>query len=386
MEKQPAIVDNPTNKKLTLSQRMRIAIRRSTKKKRGYIIPLFVSLVLLTAMLLIGLSPSRHGVYGEEAAPNHGMQLSFVGDVMLGRYVEGYADEYGYDHFFDGVSPLWANSDHVFANLECAVLVNDEENYVKDEKNIHLPATPEAVLAMQRSGIDTITYANNHSRDFGKQAFIDATAFFDSIGLNYSGTTLRYDERGEHIVTCEIETGDKTVGFIGVNNVIYEGLGSGSGMLTGGNAGLFGYVNWSLNHCDLTVVYVHWGKEYNSSPTDEQRELARKLIDAGADIVIGSHPHCLQPVEKYSHGIIFYSLGNFIMDQNNTFTRDSVLVQYNETEDGSRFFELIPLRIVDGRPEVTDNRFYTSRIRTVLTKYLDDSDYYVEDGHIIINF
>ena len=85
MEKQPAIVDNPTNKKLTLSQRMRIAIRRSTKKKRGYIIPLFVSLVLLTAMLLIGLSPSRHGVYGEEAAPNHGMQLSFVGDVMLGR-------------------------------------------------------------------------------------------------------------------------------------------------------------------------------------------------------------------------------------------------------------------------------------------------------------
>ena len=248
MEKQPAIVDNPTNKKLTLSQRMRIAIRRSTKKKRGYIIPLFVSLVLLTAMLLIGLSPSRHGVYGEEAAPNHGMQLSFVGDVMLGRYVEGYADEYGYDHFFDGVSPLWANSDHVFANLECAVLVNDEDNYVKDEKNIHLPATPEAVLAMQRSGIDTIIYANSHGRDFGKQAFIDATAFFDSIGLNYSGTTLRYDERGEHIVTCEIETGDKTVGFIGVNNVIYEGLGSGSGMLTGGHAGLFGYVNWSLNH------------------------------------------------------------------------------------------------------------------------------------------
>ena len=74
------------------------------------------------------------------------------------------------------------------------------------------------------------------------------------------------------------------------------------------------------------------------------------------------------------------------MDQNNTFTRDSVLVQYNETEDGSRFFELIPLRIVDGRPEVTDNRFYTSRIRTVLTKYLDASDYYMGGGHIIINF
>lgn len=387
MNRVSVVVDHSSQHKLSIHDKLRIAIRRHTHNRRGFMIYLITCFALIIAMLLSGFSPYRQTFCtSDDATANNGLQLSFVGDVMLGRYIEEYAQKYGYDHFFSGVSPLWSNSDHVFANLECAVLVNDAEDYVKDDKNIHLSSTVESILAMQANGIDTISYANNHSRDYGKQAFADAVAFFEDIDLNYSGSTLSYDERGDKIITCYLEADDKTIGFIGVNNVIYEGLGSNSGMLTGGNTGLYGYVNETVENCDITVVYVHWGKEYTSEPSQEQQEMARKLVDAGADIVIGSHPHCLQPIEKYGNGIIFYSLGNFIMDQGNTFTRDSILVQYNEGSDGSSFLEIIPLRIIDGRPEETSNAFYLSRTTTLITKYLEEDDYYIDDGHIIINF
>ena len=102
-------------------------------------------------------------------------------------------------------------------------------------------------------------------------------------------------------------------------------------------------------------------------------------------MVIGSHPHNVQPVELYGNGIIFYSLGNFIMDQGNTFTRDGIIVQYNESEDGRRYFETIPIRIDDGCPRVTTKGFYTRRINRILTKLLESESFTeTADGHIII--
>lgn len=378
-------------KKLTVSQRMRIRVRRHMLRRHGYLPSLIACMALIIAMLLVGFFPPGNAVSPlAEDYPNRGFQLSFVGDINLGRYIGTYGAEYGYKHFFEGVSPIWANSDYIFANLECAVLQREESEYVKDKKNIHLYAYAEtdAIIEMQRSGINAISYANNHSHDYGSEAFREAVAFFDSIGLNYSGTTLKFDERGARQLSIQLITEDGTrIGFIGVTNVVYEGLGTGSGMLTSGHPSLFTSVYEAHAENDLTVVYVHWGVEYNNLPSTEQVELGHKLIDAGADIVIGAHPHCLQPIEKYGNGIIFYSLGNFIMDQNNSFTRDSVILQYNQSADGSRYFELVPVRVNDGKPEITDNSFYCSRIRKVMTKFLHDTEYMVtEDGHIIIQY
>ncbi len=394
MEKPLEIIESDAGaakKKLTLSQRMRIHVRRHMLKKRSYLPPLILSMVLIIAMLLISFFPihTPNEPMAEEY-PNTGFQLSFVGDVMLGRYIGIYGEKFGYDSYFSSVSPIWSNSDYVIANLESSVLLGEEGDYEKDEKNIHLYSTPNAVLSLLNNGINAITFANNHSHDYGMQAFLEATAFFDDIGLNYSGTTTKVDDRGEKILSTTLTCADGTnVCFIGVTNVIYEGLGTGSGVLTSGNGGLYSAILESKtdNVHDLTVVYVHWGKEYNTLPSNAQVEMAHKLVDAGADIVIGSHSHCLQPIEKYGNGIIFYSLGNFIMDQNNTFTRDSVIVQYNKSADGRRYFEIIPLRITDGVPAVTTDSFYCARIRTILTKFLHHSEYEVDSsGRIIIEY
>ncbi len=376
-------------KKLKLNEKMRIHIRRHMIKKRSYLFPMGFCFILILVLLIASFFPI-HSAAEPSAAdyPNTGVQLSFVGDVMLGRYIREYGEAYGYKFFFDKASAIWENSDYTFANLECAVLMKDESQYKKDDKEIHLSASPESVLAMLQNGINAITYANNHSHDYGTEAFNEATEYFESIGLNYSGTTTRYDERNERLLSTQLITENNTrIGFIGVTNVIYEGLGSGSGILTSGNASLFTSVFEAHEANDLTIVYVHWGKEYNTMPTESQTELAHKLIDTGADIVIGSHSHSLQPIEKYGNGIIFYSLGNFIMDQINSFTRDSVIVQYNQAEDGSRFFELIPMSINDGIPELAGSGYRSSRIRSILTKFLEKDDYSIDsDGHLIIRF
>lgn len=376
-------------KRLCLSEKMRICVRKHMLKRHGYLLPLVLCFICIIALLLTSFFPIRT-VSQPNASdyPNLGVQLSFVGDVMLSRYIGEYGDTYGYDGFFNQASPIWANSDYTFANLECSVVMRDPSEYVKDKKEIHLAANPHSVQAMLASGINAINCANNHSHDYGTDAFREALAYFDSIGLNYSGTTFRYDERGERLLSTQLITkNQQRIGFIGVTNVIYEGLNAGSGVLTSGNFSLYTAVYEAHASNDLTIVYVHWGKEYTTNPTDSQKELAHRLIDAGADIIIGSHSHCLQPVEKYGNGIIFYSLGNFVMDQINTFTRDSVIVQYNQSNDGSRFFELIPISVNDGVPQAIESGYRCIRIRKILTKYLDSSDYSVnEKGHIIIRF
>lgn len=376
-------------KRLSLNEKMRIRVRRHMLRRRSYLLPLILCFICIIALLLTSLFPIRTvSQCNASDYPNMGVQLSFVGDVMLGRYIGQYGDAYGYDGFFDQTSPIWANSDYTFANLECAVVMRDPSEYTRDKKEIHLAASPNSVQAMLASGINAINCANNHSHDYGTDAFREALAYFDSIGLSYSGTTFRYDERGERLLSTQLITkNQQRIGFIGVTSVVYEGLNATSGVLTSSNYSLLTAVYEAHVANDLTVVYVHWGKEYNTDPTDVQKELAHRLIDAGADIVVGSHSHCLQPVEKYGNGIIFYSLGNFVMDQINTFTRDSVVVQYNQSNDGSRFFELIPISVNDGIPQAIESGYRCIRIRRILTKYLDSTDYSVNDkGHIIIQF
>lgn len=383
--------DNNSNaEKLRLKQRMQIRIRKSLLKKRNPFIAFVVAVILFVSMIITSKITTNTAVKTINSAdyPNHSTQISFVGDVMLGRYIEDYGDKISYEHFFNGISDIWQNSDYVIANLECALILRDESEYSLPDKNIHISTNANAISAMQDAGINAISYANNHCLDFGSTAYQEAIEYFENIGLACTGSVLHRDERDDVVADTKLITSSgKSIGFIGVNDAYFTDIGNGGGMLTSHNISLYQYVNNSAINNDLTIVYVHWGGEYVTNVDDEQVELAHQLIDAGADIVLGSHPHVLQPIEKYGQGIIFYSLGNFIMDQNNSFTRDSVVIQYNERVDGSSFFEIIPVRITDGCPTVTDNAFYKSRIKTVLTKKLSTSDYSVDtDGHIIIEF
>lgn len=380
-------VQESNETRLTLKQRIQIKIRKRIEKKPNAIITSCVAALLVAAMFLVGILPHTEAEISASDYQNEFLQLSFVGDVMLGRYIEAYAEKNGYEGFFSGVSDIWSNSDFVFANFEGALVPGGAENYVKrdQKKGPYLSLSEKSVYAMMDAGINTISIANNHCTDYGPEAYHDAVEWLKTTGINYAGN-VSLDDRFSRVSGTVLEAQGLNIGFIAFTDAFLSGT-MAAGVLTSRHSFLYRLINDSAVKNDLTVVYVHWGSEYTSEPNENQIKLGHDLIDAGADIVIGCHPHAVQPVEKYGRGIIFYSLGNFIMDQNNTFTRDSVLVQYNQSEDGSGFFELIPVRIYDGRPVPLDEGFYSSRILRVMTKKLDSSEYSVKDnGHVIIEF
>ncbi|WP_252311876.1 CapA family protein [Sinobaca sp. H24] len=133
---------------------------------------------------------------------------------------------------------------------------------------------------------------------------------------------------------------------------------------------------------DLVVVHLHAGQEYDSSPTTRQQELAKAISDAGADIIVGHHPHVLQSVDVYNDTLIMYSMGNFIFDQGWTRTRDSAVAEYELMEDGTARIEFKPYRIFEAQPRPVEGLtefVHRFRIFRQLTKDTTNEEAIVEN-------
>jgi poly-gamma-glutamate synthesis protein (capsule biosynthesis protein) len=101
---------------------------------------------------------------------------------------------------------------------------------------------------------------------------------------------------------------------------------------------------------DVVIVSLHWGDEYRQKPNSRQIKIAHQLIDAGADLILGHHPHVLQPIEEYKDGVVVYSLGNFVFDQRKSATRKSVIFRAKLSKKGVEEFSTLPVQITDYRP------------------------------------
>lgn len=386
--------------KLSLKQKNQTGIRSCTYSKMNWIIPFAFTLLFFDLMLITGLFPYSTQEASASDYPKQSLQLTFTGDTVLSRYIEELAEKNGYNSLFENVQGVWGNSDYTFTNVEYALLVDEESAYEEVDKKVSLSGTTDTIEALLDAGINVFGYANNHTSDFGDAAFLDALSWMYGNGLNFSGYSLKeenisaYLEDGNlfslyrsfkykpyTVLTCENST---RIGYLAVVDPGTSETTLSDYVLNTSNENLYFYVNDAARNTDMTVVYVHSGTEYTFTPEDTQKSIAYDLIDAGADIVIETHSHTLQPIELYGDGIIFYGLGNFIMDQNQTNTRDGVIVQYNQSEDNS-YFELIPLRINDGYVQIAAGQYYKKRINRILTKWLE-SEFYVDDesGHIII--
>lgn len=382
-----------SERKLTLKQRLIILSRRERLLSRRNTLALVsgVTALLLVVLILAGTTGFLSG--GAEPIPEEKgagqIQLSFVGDMNLGRYVRQYGESKGYDSLFENAKALWANSDAVFANLECAVgdgLEPDADN----TKQTLFSAETAAIRAAADAGINAVSLANDHSMDYGESGMLHTMAVLEAAGITYAGGGLQIREAVSYRL---VECGDRTVAFIAFSDYVPSHFGAGprkSGIATSTTSDLYRNVRFASDAADLVVVYAHWGRESKLLVNDKQRLLAHQLVESGADIVIGSHPHVLQNVELYQNGIIFYSLGNFISDQGTTDARNSVMVQLNydaETDVGD--FTLIPLHISELSPKATGNALDTHQIRSALTRDLDEETYTVSDDgriHITLPF
>ncbi len=388
-------------KLLKRKQRMQIRIRRVTDQKPHWIYPLIACLICFLMMLVTSMIPHATITADSQDYENTGLQLTFTGDTVISRYIQDIADSEGYEVLFADTKEVWANSDFVFTNLEYALLVRDESKYTEKSKKVSLYGYTDTVSALLEAGMNTFSYANNHTSDYGTKAFLEGIQWMWENGINFSGYILQsenyltyaesetllemYEAFTDQPYTTLTADDGTTIGFLAIVDSGTSDASLSTYVLRTTAQDLYQYVNDAAMATDLVVVYLHCGTEGTLTPEDIQVETAYALIDAGADIVIQSHAHTLLPVEFYGNGVIFYGLGNFIMDQEQTFTRDSVIVQYNCNEDGG-YFELIPVRINDGIPQLTASSYYINRINEQLVGSLSKDNYYIDStsGHVII--
>lgn len=240
-------------------------------------------------------------------------RLLFSGDVLFSDHVlNAYEKGGGISGVLDdGYRKLIDEADFFFVNEEFPF--SDRGTKAPDKQyTFRLP--PSKVSMLREMSVDAVSLANNHALDFGTDALLDTCDTLDAAGILHTGAGKDLEEAKRAV---EIEIQGKKVAMIGATRVIpvaeWATYGNTPGMLAAYDPKiLLGEVERLAETQDYVIVFIHWGIERAERPESYQRELGQKLIDAGADLVIGAHPHVLQGIEYYQGKPIVYSLGNFI--------------------------------------------------------------------------
>ena len=372
-------------RKLTLQEKVQAFIKRQPRTS-GKTVSIIIAVL---AVIVFGA-----GIVGNALNKNATSSVSeydggklvkgtVVGDMMLGRSITNKGSKNNYKNMFSGVSDLWKDSDYVAGNLEC-VLLDNASDYEKNDKEIHINAETKTANVLKENGFTLVSLANNHLADFKAKGVVNTLDTLDKVGLKHVGAGRNLTEAAEYDIQ---EINGVKIATIAVSDIIpkdFAARESKAGILTTKTLKYYQAVKDASEKADLVIANIHWGVEYGMTETEAQQQLARNLINWGVDVVIGSHPHVLQPVEKYGDGIIFYSMGNFVFDQGWSRTKDSMVLNYYVDENGNCSFEITPIRIKDGYPEVTNNAFFKKRTYRTLTKNLKDSDYEVKSNTLLM--
>ena len=263
--------------------------------------------------------------------------IQAVGDMNLGRYVNVKSAKYG-DFFWpflliEGQLP---EADISIGNLESPIHLGCPATGM----GLRLCAPSEAVLALSRFGFDVVNIANNHILDYGQDGQEETIRFLSEAGIGAS------DE--EHLVVIDRE--GIRFGFIGFNRI---GQWENFPVLT--DEEVLSRITESKSRVDVLIVSLHWGEE-EKPQNKNQIDLGRAAVGAGADIIIGTHPHITQPTEKYGESVIFYSLGNFVFDQKQTrYVQEGNVAEIVFEGSDMTSYKLIPVKIENwGQPRLTN--------------------------------
>lgn len=241
------------------------------------------------------------------------VHLLFSGDVYFSSHVLTAYDNAGDIHgvLAEAYRDEISRADIYMANQEFPF---SDRGTPAPDKQFTFRVPPERVSMMHELGIDIVTIANNHTLDYGTDALVDTCTTLENAGIPYVGAGANMD-RAKQLETIEVR--GRTIGFLAASRVYpdtsWVANSKKPGMVSGYDPSiLLKEIEAAGEYCDYLVVYMHWGIERDEKPQEYQRTLGRQLIDAGADLVIGSHPHVLQGIEYYQGKPIVYSLGNFI--------------------------------------------------------------------------
>ena len=283
----------------------------------------------------------------EEPAADYDFTVCFAGDINL---AEGWSTTVYLDQQENGIYDCISEELTDIMNAADIMCLNNEFTYSTGGaplagKAYTFRALPERVEVLHQLGVDAVTLANNHVYDYGKEALLDTFAVLQEAGIPYFGAGHDLEEA---MAPLYLEADGKTIALVGAsraekNRMTPQATETEPGILRCYDTTLYKEaIAEAKANADFCIAFVHWGTEYSFDLEQVQLDTGKEYLDAGADVVIGAHSHCLQGMEFYEGKPIIYSLGNYWFNEK---TLDTMLVQLHISGNADRSnieVEIIP--------------------------------------------
>ena len=275
------------------------------------------------------------------AAPAEPVSLVFAGDIVLvGQPGKLIAE--GHDPF-EGVAGILRDADIRVANLECVVAATGEP----EDKIFTFRADPHTLPTLKRH-FDAVSVANNHSGDFGRTAFAEMLGLLDHAGIARFGGGHDLAEAHKPLI---VERKGLRIALLGYDEFMprsFEADADAPGLAWSEDEQVVDDIRRAKSeyHADLVIPIMHWGWENERVSNARQKQLAHLMMEAGADAVIGGHPHVTQDVEIYRGKPIVYSVGNFLIDSlDNEAQTHGWIVKLDLAKDGVKAWRTYPVHL-----------------------------------------
>ncbi|MCM3783136.1 CapA family protein [Neobacillus mesonae] len=276
--------------------------------------------------------------------------INFAGDVQFAGKVEELLEREGFDYPYQHLGDLFHKDDLTFINLETPVTTGGEAAL---GKTYVYKSSPKALEAMAEAGVDAVNLANNHILDQGLGGLEDTLKFLDDYKIKYVGAGK---DRKKAYSPVYYKAGGMRIALLGFTRVIPEANWRAEAGKPGvadayDSTEAVKAIQKAKKDADLVIVMAHWGEERKITPNEHQKTLGEQFVDAGADLVIGGHPHVLQGLESYKGKWIAYSTGNFIFSRSTTEeTWRTAIFQATCEKSGNCSMKLIPYHAELGQP------------------------------------
>jgi len=273
--------------------------------------------------------------------------LAAVGDVMLARTVPTRLAAHEPAWPWENLAPYLRPADLRFCNLECAVATGGVQ-IIKKYSFRADPAQTAGVLAA--AGITVASVANNHSYDYARGGLTETLAHLRACRIEAPGAG---EGRAAAIAPKRVECHGLKLAFVAYTQwtpTEYLPAEQGTALAILNEATLAEELRAAKKGADFLIVSLHWGQEYAPEASKEQVRLAHLAIDAGVDLILGSHPHVAQQIEIYRHRPILYSLGNCIFDRSGTHNSNGLLALVRFTPTTVQLEHLYAFDLLDARP------------------------------------
>jgi poly-gamma-glutamate synthesis protein (capsule biosynthesis protein) len=291
-------------------------------------------------------------------------KILFVGDMMFDRGVESLMIKKSFSYPIELIKNFLNDFDFVVGNLEGPI--NNEPQDFPDS-SLKFSFDKRIIGTLKSGNFSLVSLANNHTLNTGSSGLKETREILEEAEINYAGDTIDCDM--DYVYQKDGIT------FYAINKTFPSNCSNEEVSIWIDGQRFY-------NPESFFIVLIHWGNEYEEVNSLAQQKLAHLMIDSGADLVIGGHPHVVQNIEKYNGKLIFYSLGNFIFDQYFSKETQESLALGLEIYPNKKIYNLYPTKSTLSQPQLMDKEEKEVFLETLSSNSSDDLKEAIKKGYI----